>query len=306
MSGIRIRARLALPPLFMLTAHSASAHIPQRRGRLVDLVSRSSLIGLSASERQALERLRADPATDASLRPIVAGLISSAPPAEAAPAAADSGEDADAESRWSWLPDDLSASALQRYMQRLGNRPFAPLWIAAVYVAAGMIAVPLTVLIIATLVTYGALHGIPYALFGAVASAAVTFGVGRAMGELTVKRLFGTRFESVDRLARCNVMEMTVVRMLPVAPFSLVNIIAGGAGIPFTSFLGGTVLGVAPGIAAFALVTSGLTGTGGAAVVSAAAGVLVLALLAAARRWARTENSLAARLQQWQRERSPR
>jgi uncharacterized membrane protein YdjX (TVP38/TMEM64 family) len=299
MSGMRIRARLALPLLFMLTAHSASAHTPQRRGRLVDLVSRSSLIVIGIVD--SVQPL------DAHVKSTTAALISSAPPAEAGPAAADSGEDADAESRWSWLPDDLSASALQRYMRRLGNRPFAPLWIAAVYVAAGMIAVPLTVLIIATLVTYGALHGIPYALFGAVASAAVTFGVGRAMGELTVKRLFGTRFESVrDRLARCNVMEMTFVRMLPVAPFSLVNIIAGGAGIPFTSFLGGTVLGVAPGIAAFALVTSGLTGTGGAAVVSAVVGVLVLALLAAARRWARTENSLAARLQQWQRERSPR
>jgi uncharacterized membrane protein YdjX (TVP38/TMEM64 family) len=38
-----------------------------------------------------------------------------------------------------------------------------------------------------------------------------------------------------------------MIRMVPVAPFSLVNVAAGTIGIPFRDYLFGTFLGLAPG-----------------------------------------------------------
>ena len=43
---------------------------------------------------------------------------------------------------------------------------------------------------------------------------------------------------------------MTIIRLLPVAPFTLINLAAGASHIRFRDYLFGTVLGMAPGITA--------------------------------------------------------
>ena len=45
---------------------------------------------------------------------------------------------------------------------------------------------------------------------------------------------------------------MTLVRMLPLAPFSVVNIVAGASHIGWRDFLLGTLLGMIPGIVVIA------------------------------------------------------
>ena len=42
---------------------------------------------------------------------------------------------------------------------------------------------------------------------------------------------------------------VVLVRLLPVAPFSVVNMVAGAMGVPATTSLAGTASGMAPGIA---------------------------------------------------------
>jgi uncharacterized membrane protein YdjX (TVP38/TMEM64 family) len=59
----------------------------------------------------------------------------------------------------------------------------------------------------------------------------------------------GTRIERVRRrLARQGILSIMVLRMVPVAPFTLVNMLAGASEIRFRDYLLGTALGLAPGI----------------------------------------------------------
>jgi phospholipase D1/2 len=46
---------------------------------------------------------------------------------------------------------------------------------------------------------------------------------------------------------------MIVVRNIPVAPFTVVNLVAGASKIHFRDYLLGTVIGMAPGIAALTI-----------------------------------------------------
>ncbi len=50
------------------------------------------------------------------------------------------------------------------------------------------------------------------------------------------------------QLARRGVLAITVLRIVPVAPFSVINVLAGASEIRFRDYAIGTVLGMTPGI----------------------------------------------------------
>jgi phospholipase D1/2 len=60
------------------------------------------------------------------------------------------------------------------------------------------------------------------------------------------------------RLARQGLVTVALVRNLPIAPFTIVNMVAGASRIKFKDFLLGTALGMAPGIFAITVFTNRL------------------------------------------------
>ncbi|HVF65652.1 MAG TPA: VTT domain-containing protein [Casimicrobiaceae bacterium] len=131
----------------------------------------------------------------------------------------------------------------------LGHQPLAVFAMLAAYVVGGLMLIPVTLLIATTVLIFGPIEGAIYAIVGALASAASTYAIGRALGRDLVRRLAGRGLNTLSkRLARRGVLSMTLVRLLPVAPFSIVNAVAGASHIGWRDFLAGTVLGMAPGI----------------------------------------------------------
>ncbi len=124
-----------------------------------------------------------------------------------------------------------------------------PIGVLAAYVAGGLIGVPVTLLHAVAGVIFPLPQGFLYALSGSMLSAAATYMLGRFLGKDIVRRLGGKRLNTISRrLARQGWLTIALVRNLPVAPFSVVNMIAGASRIDFKDFLLGTALGMAPGI----------------------------------------------------------
>jgi phospholipase D1/2 len=97
---------------------------------------------------------------------------------------------------------------------------------------------------------FGPMLGSAYAIAGALLSAAVTYEIGRRLGRDAVRRLLGTRINGLSRrIAKRGIVAMVIVRTVPVAPFTVVNIVAGASHIRFRDYLIGTALGMLPGIA---------------------------------------------------------
>ncbi len=145
-------------------------------------------------------------------------------------------------------------SNLQDWVGALRDMPGAPLVVIGVFVAAGMLMVPVTVLILGTVVGFGAWPGGLYAMLGALASAMAGFLLGRVLGRSAVERLLGGRMEKVAHwFTRRGVVTVAVVRNMPVAPYSMVNLAAGATELRAMDFLAGTVIGLAPGIVAFSV-----------------------------------------------------
>ena len=149
--------------------------------------------------------------------------------------------------------------------------------------------VPQFVLIAAAVVAFGPWWGSIYSWVGTMTSALIGFWLGQAFGARLLRDL---RTESVDRfislVARNGFVASLVVRLVPFAPFVVVNMAAGMTAIGLLDFAAGTGLGIVPKIAltAFAGKSAMQGGLASLLMLIGAVGVWLAAGLMA-RRWLR-------------------
>jgi uncharacterized membrane protein YdjX (TVP38/TMEM64 family) len=87
-----------------------------------------------------------------------------------------------------------------------------------------------------------------YSLIGATLSAVFVYGIGREVGRDAVRRVAGRRINDLSRrIAKRGLLAMLFVRIVPIAPFSIINLVAGASHLSFRHFVIGTILGLAPG-----------------------------------------------------------
>ena len=156
---------------------------------------------------------------------------------------------------WRYVPSArwLEVDTIVAYARNLETQPLVAAAAIAAYVLGGLLLVPVTLLIGATVLVFGPIEGALYAMGGALASAASTYALGRALGRDLVRRLAGRGLNALSRrLAKQGLLAMAVVRLLPLAPFSIVNAVAGASHIGWRDFLLGTLLGMFPGIVVIA------------------------------------------------------
>jgi len=157
------------------------------------------------------------------------------------------------------LGERFDLEAIVAWGRGLDESAAAPLVVLLAFLLGGLVMFPVTVLILSVLVIFGPVEGFVYALGGSVANALLTFSLGRVLGRETVRRLAGGRLNRLSRrLARRGVMAVGAVRVIPVAPFTIVNMVAGASHIRFRDYLLGTLLGMAPAILALAIFGQGL------------------------------------------------
>ena len=134
-------------------------------------------------------------------------------------------------------------------LRALAAEPWAPLLVIGVYVVGGLIAFPVLLLIAATAAAFGPVEGLAYAAAGSLASALVTYAIGVALGRDALRAVIGPRLKRVQRrIVRGGVLTIAAIRLVPIAPFTVVNLVAGASEIRFGAFVAGTAIGMAPGL----------------------------------------------------------
>lgn len=150
---------------------------------------------------------------------------------------------------YSALADYTDPQAVQRIFKDIAASPFGPLIVLVIFLAGGLVAFPVTVLIAATAATFGPWLGFLYAASGALASALLTYGIGAVLGREVLRKWMGPRLTRIrQKIVKQGVLAIAAIRMVPVAPFTLVNMVAGASGIKLIDFTAGTLLGLLPGL----------------------------------------------------------
>ncbi|HWP60168.1 MAG TPA: VTT domain-containing protein [Candidatus Acidoferrales bacterium] len=153
----------------------------------------------------------------------------------------------------------LDPATITGWLGAVRDSPFTPLLVLGGYVVGGLTFAPISLLVIATAATFEPLRGFLYALAGSLASALVTYALGRVLGRRAVRQIAGTRLARVQRrISRHGFFSVLAVRVLPVAPFTLVNLVAGACQIRGRDFILGTLFGMGPGIWAVVLLEAQL------------------------------------------------
>lgn len=131
----------------------------------------------------------------------------------------------------------------------VADRPWAPVAVVAIFLAAALVAFPVTVLIIATIAVFGGWTGALLAGTGAMASAMAGYFAGKWMGARFLRRFIGPRINRVRRVfADRGVLSVAAVRIVPAAPFTVVNLVAGAVGLRLLDYTAGTAIGLLPGL----------------------------------------------------------
>jgi uncharacterized membrane protein YdjX (TVP38/TMEM64 family) len=154
------------------------------------------------------------------------------------------------------LGDYVTLDRLVALGARVRELPAAPLVVVGAFVLGGLLMVPLTLMVVATTGVFGGLQGAAYALAGALASALVGYAVGRAIGREALGRLAGRALAALEsRVAGGGVLSVATLRLLPIAPFTVVNVLAGAAQVRVRAYLAGSLIAFVPGIGAIAFAT---------------------------------------------------
>lgn len=165
---------------------------------------------------------------------------------------------------WQWLAarDLFDANTLFALLQgslAWRDQPWAGAVVVAVFVAASLVLFPLSVLVVLAGLIFGPVWGFAYSFIGTLLGAIATFWLGRWLGRDALLRYGGRRLLGLSRyLAGRGVRTITLLNLLPLAPYTLTNLLAGAFHIRFRDYLLGTLIGATPGLAGIILLSSQL------------------------------------------------
>lgn len=158
--------------------------------------------------------------------------------------------------RWTPLSDWLNIDQMMRYITLLESQSLAPWLVIPIFAVAATLAVPLTLLVVAVILVFGSSLGFAYALSGALLSAVMSYWVGQWAGHGLLKRYAGNRLHRISqKLSKRGVLTIITMRVIPIAPFAVINVVAGASHIRLRDFILGSFIGFLPGMAAIALFT---------------------------------------------------
>jgi uncharacterized membrane protein YdjX (TVP38/TMEM64 family) len=129
------------------------------------------------------------------------------------------------------------------------SRLRACLAVVFVYTISGLVAFPIVILIPATAFVFGPAEGFCYSLIALFVNATVLYMLGYYFNQKTIAVLQGNRLHKVRQiLSRHSFLAIVFSRLLPAAPYTVTNLLAGAFHIPFMKYAAGTIIGIAPSV----------------------------------------------------------
>jgi uncharacterized membrane protein YdjX (TVP38/TMEM64 family) len=148
---------------------------------------------------------------------------------------------------------NIEPSSLQTWFQNASNEWYALPVTILVFSCLAFLGVPQFALIGAAVFAFGPVLGFFFSWIATMISASVTFWTGRILGADTVRRYGG---ETVNRISsfvgRNGFFASMIVRIVPSAPFIVVNMAAGVSRMSYIAFVAGVGVGVIPKTAVIA------------------------------------------------------
>ena len=161
--------------------------------------------------------------------------------------------------RWTPLQEWLSPQRMNSLLATISSTELRVTAAITGITLASLFMVPITLLAVVAGMVLDGWQAFICIMTGAVASAAFGFSGGRLFSRDAIERISGSRLGQLSKqLASRGVVAVAVLRLVPIAPFAIFNLMAGASHLGFYQFLLGTILGLAPGLGAITLFSNTL------------------------------------------------
>jgi uncharacterized membrane protein YdjX (TVP38/TMEM64 family) len=147
---------------------------------------------------------------------------------------------------------------LLAFVQHARHNPWAgPLYVVA-YAIIATLGLPITVVSVVGGALFGTIRGVALAWTGAMIGTVSAYFLARSIGQGTVRRFLG-RHHLLDRLKkRSDFWALVRLRVLPVAPFAVLDYVAGLVGVSLRALLLATAIGALPTVVVYSYAGSEL------------------------------------------------
>ena len=165
---------------------------------------------------------------------------------------------------WHWTPlrDWLTTERLLAFGQDLQQMHASPLIVLPGLIVASLLMVPFFLIVILSELLFGPWWGFFYALMAGVISGLLGYYMGAFLGRDIVQRFAGKRLHKISTaMGKRGILAAIALRVLPFAPFTVQNMVAGASHIKQWDFNIGNAIGLVPGIAFILLMMSQLSGS---------------------------------------------
>jgi phospholipase D1/2 len=153
--------------------------------------------------------------------------------------------------RWTPLAEYLTREKIGTWASAIGSTPWAPVVVVLSYTPACLVLFPRPVLTLITVIAFGAALGFLYSALGILLAALFTYYAGRLMRPETVRRIVGDKIDEASGvLKEHGVLAVFAANMVPIPPFAVQGVVAGGIRMSVWQYLVGSILGMAPGLLA--------------------------------------------------------
>ena len=128
---------------------------------------------------------------------------------------------------------------------------WAPLLLILAYTPASFVMFPRWIITMTAVIAFGPWQGFFYAYAGILIAGLCTFLPGRLVERDALRRIAGRKMKPITHfIERKGLIAVTLIRLVPIAPFPIVNLVMGAMRIKVWHFLVGTFIGMLPGMLA--------------------------------------------------------
>ncbi|WP_405226349.1 phospholipase D-like domain-containing protein [Lentisalinibacter sediminis] len=143
---------------------------------------------------------------------------------------------------------DFDPMALLATLRESAAHPLAPLAVIPAFIAGSLVVAPVTGMIALCALLFGPWVASVSAIAGTLAATVVNHAIGRRLGravEGRAPRAVTVRMKALGRSS--DPWSLAGLRLIPIAPFTVINLLAGASRVKLRDFLLGTILGMGPG-----------------------------------------------------------
>lgn len=143
---------------------------------------------------------------------------------------------------------------LNQTLQSFAGSPWALAVVAAAFSTASLIGAPQFLLIAVTVAVFGPVTGFMFSIAATLVSATFNFFIARLLGAEWLRRRGWSDVDRImDTVGRNGFLAALLVRVIPSAPFIVVNMALGLTNTSYPAFVAGTAIGILPKTALIAL-----------------------------------------------------